>query len=181
MRFMFAGRPVREKGGALLREAWDRADLGGCALVIAGGERPWAAQPGGAGVLALGRLTAEEMRDVYSGCEVLVVPSLATASFREPWGLVVNEAMNRGLAVIASDAVGAAAGGLVRDGETGLVVPAGDAAMLAGAMERLAGDRELRERLGTRGRAEVAAYSHEAWAEAFSRALASVGASRGRW
>ena len=43
------------------------------------------------------------------------MPSIATPTFREPWGLVVNEAMNRGLAVIASDAVGAAAGGLVAD------------------------------------------------------------------
>jgi len=42
------------------------------------------------------------------------VPSIPTASFREPWGLVVNEAMNRGIAVIASDAVGAAAGATLR-------------------------------------------------------------------
>ena len=39
--------------------------------------------------------------------------------FREPWGLVVNEAMNQHVAIVASDAVGAAAGGLVRDGATG--------------------------------------------------------------
>ena len=49
----------------------------------------------------------------------------------EPWGLVVNEAMNQATAIIASDAVGAAAGGLVRDGRNGLIVPAGDAGALA--------------------------------------------------
>ncbi len=73
-----------------------------------------------------------ELRNLYAACDVLVLPSIPTRTFREPWGLVVNEAMNRGLAVIASDAVGAAAGGLVRDGRNGLVVPAGDPAALAG-------------------------------------------------
>ena len=77
---------------------------------------------------------------MYAACDVLVVPSIRTRTFREPWGLVVNEAMNRGLPVIASDAVGAAAGGLVRDGVNGLVVPAGDSAALAAAIRRLAGD-----------------------------------------
>jgi glycosyltransferase involved in cell wall biosynthesis len=94
---------------------------------------------------------------------------------------VVNEAMNRGLAVVCSDAVGAAAGGLVRDGETGLVVPAGDRRALADAIGRLAADARLRSVLGAAGRREVAAYSHEAWAEGFSRALATVGLSRDRW
>ena len=80
------------------------------------------------------------MRNFYAACDVLVLPSIATATFREPWGLVVNEAMNRGLAVIASDQVGAAAGGLVRDGQNGLLVPAGDSASLAAALQRLAAE-----------------------------------------
>jgi glycosyltransferase involved in cell wall biosynthesis len=83
--------------------------------------------------------------------------------------------------VIASDAVGAAAGGLVRDGVNGLVVPAGDSTALAQALIRLAGDRELRARLGRQGAEDVRAYTYEAWATGFSRALASVGVSRGHW
>jgi len=102
-----------------------------------------------------------------------------TATFREPWGLVVNEAMNRGLAVIASDAVGAAAGGLVRDGINGLVVPSGDAHALAAALRRLAGDGELRRRLGAQAAEDVRAFNHDAWAQGFSAALASIGL--GRW
>ena len=90
----------------------------------------------------------------------------------------MNEAMNRQLPVIVSDAVGAAAGGLVRDGRNGLVVPAGDPAALASAIRRLAEDPALRERLGQTGAKDVRAYSHEAWAGGFSRALASVGVSR---
>jgi glycosyltransferase involved in cell wall biosynthesis len=132
-------------------------------------------------VLALDRLSPVELREVYAACDVLVVPSIPTRTFREPWGLVVNEAMNGGLAVIATDAVGAAAGGLVRDGESGLVVGAGDVGALSAAISRLAQDEGLRERLGAAGAREVAAYSHEAWAEGFSRALSSLGLSRERW
>jgi glycosyltransferase involved in cell wall biosynthesis len=122
-----------------------------------------------------------ELRDMYAAADVLVVPSVPTRTFLEPWGLVVNEAMNRGLAVIATDAVGAAAGGLVRDGENGLVVPARDSAKLASALARLGADAPLRARLGRQGALDVAAYSHAAWAEGFSHALATVGLSRGRW
>jgi glycosyltransferase involved in cell wall biosynthesis len=94
---------------------------------------------------------------------------------------VVNEAMNRALAVIATNAVGAAAGGLVRDGVNGLVVPQADPGALAAAIERLAAEPNLRARLGATACADVAAYSYEAWAEGFSGALESIGLSRGRW
>ena len=87
--------------------------------------------------------------------------------------------MNRGFPVIASDAVGAAAGGLVRDGRNGLVVPAGDADALAAAIARLAGDESLRTRLGAAAAVDVRAYGHDAWARGFSEALASLGLSRG--
>ena len=69
-----------------------------------------------------------------------MLPSITTALDKEPWGLVVNEAMHAGLPVVATDAVGAAAGGLVRDGENGFVVPERDADALAAAV-RSPGDR----------------------------------------
>jgi glycosyltransferase involved in cell wall biosynthesis len=126
-------------------------------------------------------VTPVELRNLYGDCDVLVVPSIPTRTFREPWGLVVNEAMNRGMPVIASDAVGAAAGGLVRDGETGLVVPAGDSAALADALCRLDSDPPLRLRLGKAGAENVRAFTYDAWAKGFSRALATLGLARERW
>ena len=60
----------------------------------------------------------------------------------------------------------------------GLVVAAADTAALAGAIGELSQDAPLRARLGDAGARDVIAYSHHAWAEGFSRALASVGASR---
>jgi glycosyltransferase involved in cell wall biosynthesis len=197
-RFLFVGRAVPEKGVALLLAAWREASLSSpsgvapspsetaAALVLAGpGSQAalLAGQPEHAGspTLALDRLAPRELRDVYGACETLVVPSLATRTFREPWGLVVNEAMNQGLAIIATDAVGAAAGGLVRDGQNGLIVPAGDQRALAAAVTRLAQDPQLRARLGAAGAQDVLAYDHDAWAQGFSRALSSLGLSRERW
>jgi glycosyltransferase involved in cell wall biosynthesis len=126
-------------------------------------------------------LEPAELRNVYAASDVLVLPSIPTRTFQEPWGLVINEAMNRGLPVIASDAVGAAAGGLVRDGVNGLIVKSGDSAALAQAIVRLANDQQLRARLGAQGARDVRAYSDDAWAEGFSSALADVNVSRGHW
>ncbi len=185
-----AGGPVRRAapapaGGPVRRAA--PAPAGGAVRAApATADRPVRAAPAPTGGLAepvcLAPVDAATLRAMYAACDVLVVPSIQTRTFREPWGLVVNEAMNRGLPVIASDAVGAAAGGLVRDERNGLVVPAGDARALAHAMRRLANDAELRARLGARGARDVQAYSHDAWAGGFCAALASVGFSRGgRW
>jgi glycosyltransferase involved in cell wall biosynthesis len=193
VRVLFVGRDAPEKGLAWLLAAWRQVRAEGASLVLAGPGPRARPDPGGAGrraPVALGALGPAQLRDVYAAGDVLVVPSVATATFREPWGLVVNEAMNSGLAVISSDAVGAAAGGLVRDGETGLVVAAGDTRALAAAIDRLCGDPALRARLGEAGRREVAAYTYEAWAQGFSDALSTLGLSnavssrgpaRGRW
>jgi glycosyltransferase involved in cell wall biosynthesis len=149
--------------------------------VLAGVEPAGARRSDGAGIVGLGRLTARELRDAYAASDALVLPSIRTRTFREPWGLVVNEAMNRALPVTASDAVGAVAGGLVRDGVSGLVVPAGDGVALARALRRVAGEPALRARLGAQGAHDVGAYTHEAWASGFSEALFTLGLSRGRW
>ena len=66
---------------------------------------------------------------------------------------VVPEAMAHGLPVISSAAGGAAEA--VRDGDTGLIVDPADPAALADAVERLADDAPLRQRLGRSGRAWV--------------------------
>lgn len=190
VKFLFVGRPHREKGLGVLAEAWRATGLRpvDAALALVGvGAHPapatWAlaSEETDAPVRSLDPVAPVELRSLYGAADVLVLPSIATRTFREPWGLVVNEAMNRGLAVIASDAVGAAAGGLIRDRVNGLVVPAGDSAALARAIERLAADDRLRARLGAAAAEDVRAFSHDAWASGFSEALATLGLSRGRW
>ncbi len=169
---LFVGRLEREKGFDVLLDAWRRADVDG-ELVVAGSGP---LKPSGPGVRSLGFVTREELPGVYAAADALVLPSVRTATFLEPWGLVVNEAMQQATPVIASDAVGAVAGGLVRDGRNGLVVPAGDPEALATRIRVLAMNPELRERLGTAARADVTPYSDQAWADGMRRALRAVGA-----
>jgi glycosyltransferase involved in cell wall biosynthesis len=173
---LFVGRLVPEKGVETLLQAWQRASLpAGSALAFAG---TGPLTPKGMNVTVLGTIPRDQLPPLYAAADVLVLPSVATATFTEPWGLVCNEAMHQGTPVIASDAVGAAAGGLVVDARTGLVVPAGDADALAARLTALASAPELRDRLGAQARVRVADYTPERWAQGMSAALAGVGASR---
>ncbi|HEY2771944.1 MAG TPA: glycosyltransferase family 4 protein [Solirubrobacteraceae bacterium] len=169
---LYVGRLVAEKGISVLLEAW-RTTGAECGTLVLVGDGPLLGQAqAGPRTCALGSLPRAELPVAYASCECVVVPSIPTPRFREPWGLVVNEAMHQGRPVIATTTVGAAAGGLVRDGETGLIVPPGDPAALTDAVQRLLGDAALRERLGDAARSAVAAYTYEAMAAAFDRALA---------
>ena len=176
---LFVGRLEAEKGLEVLSQAWrlsGLADRGGALVAVGAG--PLAPALRAAGATVAGRLEPAEVRDVYAGSDVVVVPSIRTPSFLEPWGLTVNEAFNRSLPVIATEAVGAAAGGLVAHEQTGLVVASGDAAQLAAALRRLHDDAALRARLGEAAFRAVQAYSHDAWSTGMAHALAAVGASR---
>ncbi len=176
---LYAGRTARGKGLGVLLDAWRRLDAkpADATLLLAG---PTPAEVAGAprGVSALGPLNALALRDLYAAADVLVVPSVHTREFREPWGLVVNEALLQGTCVIASDSVGAAAGGLVRHERTGLVVADGDPRALADAIERLRRDPALRGRLGEAGRQAALRLTPEAFASAVGAALRTVSAAR---
>ena len=173
---LFVGRLEEEKGVRILLTAWRDAGLGGAALALAG-DGPMRADASGLGTL-LGHVDSDRLPALYAAADVLVLPSIRTATFTEPWGLVVNEAMHQGTPAITTDAVGAAAGGLVRHGHNGLVVPQRDPAALAGALRTLAGDPALRERLGAAAREDVAGFSEAAWVAGMRQALTSVGAAR---
>ena len=176
----FVGRITREKGPQVLIQAWSSSGLSAlsAALVLVGGGPIRARAVATGAVLSVGRQSPAEVRNFYAGSDVVVLPSVPTRDFREPWGLVANEAFNQGVPVIATDAVGAVAGGLVRHERTGLVVPAGDVEALAAALRRMYDEPALRARLGAAGREAVKAYSHDAWAAGMSKALQSAGASR---
>jgi glycosyltransferase involved in cell wall biosynthesis len=175
---LFVGRLVREKGIATLLEAWRTADLGsGARLALAGtGPLGRLVRERAADAQLLGQVAASGLPALYAAADVLVLPSIQTATFREPWGLVVNEAMLQRTPVIASDAVGAAAGGLVLDGHNGFVVAAGDPDALATRIRALHGSSELRAKMGARAREAASALTPAAWAEGMSRALAAGGA-----
>jgi glycosyltransferase involved in cell wall biosynthesis len=94
------------------------------------------------GIILLGQQSFPEVIQWMKSSDVLVLPSL-----HEPWGLVINEAMACGMAVIASDRVGAV-DDLVVDGSNGFVVPAGDCRVLSEAMQKLLLQPELSKTMG---------------------------------
>jgi glycosyltransferase involved in cell wall biosynthesis len=167
---LFAGRLVPEKGATVLLDAWRRVRAGATLIVI--GDGPLAASVSAApGARLLGPLARAELPVAYALAQLTVVPSIPTARFREPWALVCNEAMHQARPVIATTAVGAVAGGLVRDDETGVVIPPNDPAQLADAIDRLLADPDLRARLGAAGRTAVSGFTYDAMVEAFDSAL----------
>src|SRR5205085_5919320 len=98
----------------------------------------------GTRVRMLGELDEHRLAEAYVAADVF-----ALLSTHEPWGVVVNEAAASGLPLVLSDRVGAARD-LLRDGENGLLVPAGDTDAAADALRRLAADPEVRARMGAR-------------------------------
>jgi glycosyltransferase involved in cell wall biosynthesis len=122
----------------------------------------------------LGFRPQAELPRLYGLCDVFVI-----ASVHEPWGLVVNEVMAVGRAVVASDQVGAAAD-LVRDGENGFVYPAGDIAALADALRRVLDAPETWRRMGARSRALIEGWSFDQDIAGLKSALAALCGERRR-
>lgn len=158
LRILFVGRLVERKGVTHLVEAVKRLPsdvVGRLEIVGDGPERPGLAtqieRDGLDRRVALrGRLSDAELRAAYESADALVLPSVVDArSDTEGLGVVLLEAMSYGVPVIAS-----ALGGIpdiVRDGETGLLVPAADPEALAAALRRVAREPGLAARLGAAG------------------------------
>jgi glycosyltransferase involved in cell wall biosynthesis len=101
-----------------------------------------------------GAMTSDAVAQRLRDADVLVAPSVPTSDGRrEGIPIVIMEAMASGLAVVASQLSGIPE--LVEDGRSGLLVPPGDEAAIAEAIERLARDPDLRRRLGSAGRERV--------------------------
>ena len=176
-----AGRLVRKKGFEYLIDAM--AHVPDAHLVIAGSGDLAAelqARAVSAGVARrahfLGDVTQDAVARWFSAADVVAIPSVRDDSGNVD-GLpnTVLEAVASGTPVVATPAGGI--GTVVKHDDTGLLVPERDAPALGAAIARLAGDPDLRARLGAAGRALLAArFGWDATAArfetAYDRALA---------
>ena len=93
----------------------------------------------------LGPVAGGEKGEVLRCADILAFPT-----YNDAFPLVVLEAMGAGLAVVATPE--GAIPDMVRDGDSGILVPHHDPAALADALQRLLDNPELCRRMGRRGR-----------------------------
>ena len=151
----YAGRLLADKGIATLIEAQQSLQRRGSELhlLVAGTPDPenpssidaatlaaWRKLPG---VTWLGEV--DDIRTLWSEAHIAVL-----ASRREGLPKSLLEAAAMGRPLVATDVPGCRE--IARDGDNALLVPPDDAAALAAALERLAGDAELRRRFGAASR-----------------------------
>jgi glycosyltransferase involved in cell wall biosynthesis len=104
----------------------------------------------------------------YAAADVFVLPSRS-----EPWGFVLNEAMEFSLPVVVSRTVGAAAD-LVQPDENGLVLDPDHAEAWADALQALTCDPERRAAMGAASKRRIAPFTPDAWADGFAEAIARM-------
>ena len=159
---LFVGRLVERKGVKHLIKAIALMppELGARLVVIGDGPERAVLERGigdsglGSRVEFRGRVSDEELRATYASSDVLVLPSILDArGDTEGLGVVLLEAMSYGVPVVASDIGGIT--DIVEHNKSGLLVPPGDAAALAEALEQLARDASLARRLGSAGEQRV--------------------------
>ena len=144
---MYLGRLEEVKGLDYLLKAFASLEADNTTLVIVGDgslrERlnELARELGIAGKTRFaGYASPEEALNYYAIADLFVLPSVTTPQGKETWGLVINEAMNQSVPVVATDAVGAAAGGLVQSSVNGFIVRERNSGALAEAIERILND-----------------------------------------
>ena len=164
---MFAGALGPHKGVDVLLKAWAGLEPR-IPLVLVGIRRPDTPRNFPAGVILAEKVPHQDVLRAWSHCLAAVVPS----RWPDPHPLVAIEAMAAGRPVVAS-AVGGLTG-IVADGDTGILVPPGDAAALRNAIQRLVADPVLRARMGGEGRKRATAYSANVVVAAWERVYREV-------
>ena len=158
---LFVGRLRYYKGLDVLIEAAAAFE----ATVLIGGRGPEEARlqrlarlsPAADRIRFLGNIAPSDLPPLLAAADVFVLPATQRS---EAFGLCQVEAMAAGTPVISTE-LGTGTSEVNRDGETGLVVPAGDASELARAVRQLLADGALRERLGAEARQRVRGVFHQ--------------------
>jgi glycosyltransferase involved in cell wall biosynthesis len=115
----------------------------------------------------LGFKNQSELPVFYDLCDVFIMPTV-----NEPWGLVVNEVMNAGRAVVISDEVGCASD-LVENGVNGLLFRACDVADLSRALSEILTDKVRLGQMGEKSLERINKWSFEEDVQGLRSALAA--------
>lgn len=99
----------------------------------------------------LGRVSDEDRLALYHACDVFSLPSIHRS---ESWGAVQVEALACGKPIVSTE-LGTGTSWVNQHEQTGLVVPPMDAQALAGAINRLLANPDLRQRMGAAGMARA--------------------------
>ena len=145
---LFIGNDFVRKGGELLLVAFAqvRREIPSAQLIIVGTAHRIAEQ---VGVQVLGRIAdRQRIADLYAEADVFALPS-----FFDPYPLVLLEAMAYGLPCVATRTCGVPE--IVLDGQTGLLIEAGDAKELAAALLGLLRDPARAAEIGLAARERV--------------------------
>jgi glycosyltransferase involved in cell wall biosynthesis len=178
---LYLGRLEHNKGVRYLIEAFRSLSLQKCVLVLVGEgaeSELLRAEVCAAGigdrVRFVGYVPPEDTPPYYALATVSVLPSITTETSKELWGLVVNEAMNQGCPFIVTDAVGAAAGGLVRDRLNGMIVPEADTSRLAMAIEEVVENPAFRHAMSQSAKQAITGWDNERMVAGFRQAVEYV-------
>lgn len=125
-----------------------------------------AAESGFSGIRFCGFRNQSELPRFFDIATVFVLPSR-----HEPWGLIVNEVMNAGRAIILSDDVGCQPD-LIRDGVEGCVFPVGNVEALTAALRRVLATPETAAQMGQRGLERIRTWSFEQDIQSLRQAIA---------
>ena len=121
-----------------------------------------------------GFLNQSEIGRAYACADIFTLPSLV----HETWGLVVNEAMNFGLPVVVSSAVGSASD-LVVDGKNGFVTSPDNAQELADRLLALVLSPDKRQLFGSASFERITPWNYDAGVQGIRHAIAaSLGPTR---
>ncbi len=141
VKILFVGGNLERKGGLVLLEAFRVLRALGAELHLA--TRDAVPDQPGVRVYRDMQPNSDALKQLYWACDIFCLPT-----YGDCLPMVLSEAGAAGLPLVSTRV--AAIPEIARDGETGLLVPPGDAAALGAALRRLIEDADLRRRLGAR-------------------------------
>jgi glycosyltransferase involved in cell wall biosynthesis len=149
VKILFVGGDLERKGGLVLLEAFRALRHLGLELHLVTKDR----LPPEPSVFVYNNLKAnsQPLKDLYHRCDIFALPT-----FGDTFAMVLSEAGASGMAIIATNL--AAIPELIRNGETGAMVPTGDVVALTKTLRDLATNPTLRIALGERAMAHVSRY-----------------------